>query len=85
MSGPHRLFAAAIFGPPLPRLVLSIFSHEFELSTMCHRLFIDISVSDGHHYPTKYTLVLQVVTLTDTEYKPRSSLHEHAKGHGLLS
>ena len=52
-----RQFAAAIFGPPLPWLVSSIFSHEFELSTMetcCHRLFMDISVLDGHLYLTKY-------------------------------
>ena len=83
MSGSPGLFAAAILGPPLLRLVPSIFSPEFELSTMetcCQRLFIDISVPDGHLCPT---LVLQVVT--DTKYKLGSSLHEHAKGRGWLS
>ena len=65
VSGPPGLFAAAILGPPLPRLVLSIFSPEFELPTMvtrCHWSFIDISVLGGHHYLTRYPLALQVVT-----------------------
>ena len=78
VSGPHRLFATAIFGPPLPRLVPSIFSNEFELPTVethCHMLFINISVPDGHHYPTKYSLVLQVVTL-----KELNTNYKHVKG-----
>ena len=71
VNGPPGLFAAAIFGP-------LYISHEFELPTMearCHRLFIDISV------PSSSASACDL----DTEYKPRSSLHEHAKGRGWLS
>ena len=63
VSSRPRLFAAAILGLPLPRLIPSIFSPKFELPTMetrCHRLFIhvDISVPGDHLYPTKYPLAL---------------------------
>ena len=59
VSGPPGLSAAAILGPPLPRLVLSMFSLEFELLTMgirFHSLFMGISVPGGILHTTEYPL-----------------------------
>ena len=64
VSGPPRLSVAAILGPPLPRLVPSIFSLEFELLTMgirFHSLFMGISVPGGNLHTTEHPLALQNV------------------------
>ena len=61
VSGPTRLSVAAILGPPLPQLVPSIFSLEFELLTMgirFHSLFMGISMPGGNLHTTEYPLAL---------------------------